>query len=139
MEHGMKGTAMEETNVSAGAPIACSLESGAFRERLAWIAKLNRTALLDARRESLRLFLTYGRDHADQVREMVQREQQCCAFLGFELQEGDDSVTLSIEAPENAADALDAVFEPFLPSETGSAGCGCTATGDTRRPDHGCS
>ena len=134
----LKGIVMENTDFSAEAPIACSLESGAFRERLAWIADLNRAALLDAQREGLRLILTYRRDHADQVREMVRREQQCCAFLGFELQVGDDSVTLAIAAPESAADALDAVFEPFLPSETGNAGCGCTATRDPGRLDHGC-
>lgn len=32
-------------------PIACTLGAGAYRERLAWIAELNRSALQSVRRE----------------------------------------------------------------------------------------
>jgi hypothetical protein len=102
---------------SEQAPIACTLESGDFRQRLAWIAELNRDALRAQRRDGLRLELTYAPTALDRVREMVAREQDCCAFLTFDLQEEPDTVRLVIEAPENARDALDAVFEPFQAPE----------------------
>jgi hypothetical protein len=39
--------------------IACTLSTGDLETRLAWIAELNRTALLSERRDGLRLELTY--------------------------------------------------------------------------------
>lgn len=127
-----------KTAFSADAPIACTLETGEFKERLDWIAELNREALLDTRREGLRLVLTYRPDHAERVREMVRRERQCCAFLGFDLKEEEDNLTLAIDAPGGAADALDAVFEPFLAAKPRSAGCGCSKTPDGRNDHNGC-
>lgn len=127
-----------ETSPSADTPIACILKAGEFRKRLDWIAKLNRAALLDARREGLRLILTYRPDHAERVGEMVRREQQCCAFLDFELTEERDNVTLIINAPEGATDALDSVFEPFLAATPRHGGCGCAATSGGEGEDDGC-
>lgn len=95
-------------------PIACTLQPGDFQQRLAWIGALNRDALRSRRRDGLRLELTYARGALGRVREMVAREQDCCAFLDFHLRADDDSVRLVIEAPEPALDMLDAVFEPFL-------------------------
>jgi hypothetical protein len=50
------------------------------------------------------------------VREMVAKEQSCCAFLAFELSETDTNVRLTITAPERARDAADALFEQFVPA-----------------------
>lgn len=127
-----------EIAYSANAPIACTLQIGELRERLEWIAQLNRAALLDGRREGLRFILTYRPDHAERVREMVRREQQCCAFLGFDLEEEEKSVTLVIEAPRDAADALDAIFEPFLDATPTHAACGCPASSGERGEGNGC-
>jgi hypothetical protein len=91
-------------------PIACTLGAGEFGKRLDWIAELNGAALLDVQRKGPRLILTYRREHADRVREMVRQEQQCCGFLGFDLREDEGRVTLVIKSPEGAADALDAIF-----------------------------
>lgn len=123
-----------ESSPSADTPIACALGTGEFRERIDWIAELNRAALLDARREGSRFILTYRPDHAGRVREMVHWERQCCAFLGFDLKEEEDSVTLVIEAPKAAGDALDAIFEPFL----AATAAGCSPTSDERGEDNGC-
>jgi hypothetical protein len=46
--------------IPEAAPIACTLNTRSLEERLAWIANLNRRALLDASRGDLRLELTYG-------------------------------------------------------------------------------
>src|ERR671919_1304737 len=110
-------------------PIACTLGSADFRQRLAWIADLNRDALRAQRREGLRLELTYAPAALDRVREMVARERNCCAFLTFDLQQEADAVRLVIEAPEDARDVLDAVFEPFQAREPAAAVCGCSSAG----------
>jgi hypothetical protein len=126
-----------ETAPSTDTPIACTLETGEFKERLGWIAELNREALLDARREGLRLTLTYRPDEAERVREMIRREQQCCAFLGFDLREEQESLTLVIEAPQSAADGLDAIFEPFVAATPRCGGCGCSTTSGQEGEDNG--
>lgn len=105
------------------APIACTLAAGAYQERVAWIAKLNRSALRSNRREGTRLVLTYNPGAAARVREMVHRERQCCAFLDFELREDESSASLIITAPEAVQNALDAVFDPFLTASNSAGGC----------------
>lgn len=98
------------------APIACTLQPGDYKERLAWIAELAREGLLDVNRKDLRLELKYASSVADRVREMVHNEQQCCAFLNFDLSEIDEGVRLTITAPERAREVADALFEQFLPA-----------------------
>ena len=83
-------------------PIACTLPSGEFSERMVWIAGLNRASLLRHQQQDLHLELMYAGDAVAQVRELVRREQQCCAFLTFVLREQEGTVTLTIDAPESA-------------------------------------
>ena len=127
-----------EMAISTDTPIVCTLGEGDFKERLDWIAKLNRTALLNARRNGTQLVLTYRPDHADDVREMVRREALCCVFLGFELDQNGDGVVLVIGAPHSATDTLDAIFQPFLTRTPPSADCGCSETSSQQGEDHGC-
>ena len=107
-------------------PIACTLGSGDFQNRVAWIADLNRDALRSQRRNGLRLELTYAAAALDRVREMVAREQECCAFLTFDVRIEREVIHLVIKAPESARDALDAVFEPFQGREPDASACGCS-------------
>ncbi len=102
------------------APIACTLQPGDYRERLAQIAELARDGLLGVSRDDLRLQLRYAPEVADRVREMVGQEQECCAFLNFELMETSEDLRLTITAPERAREVADALFEPFVPSGTSS-------------------
>lgn len=108
-------------------PIVCSLAAGDYRERLAWIVELNRDALRQQRRNDLRLELTYAPQAAARVREMVKREQECCAFLTFELREDADATRLAIVAPEAAREDADLLFEPFQSTNQTEASCACTA------------
>jgi len=101
--------------MSTQPPIACTLAPGDFRDRLAWIADLNRTALLSCRQQRLTLELTYRIEAVDRVRELVRREQECCGFLRFALREEPDVVCLTIILPEDARDGLGVLFAPFLP------------------------
>ncbi len=108
-------------------PIACTLDTGNMKTRMAWIANLNAAALKESRHEGLRLELTYDRAARDDVLQMVRNEQECCAFLTFTVREEPDTIRITIDAPEAARDAGDAVFAPFLSDESGprSSGCGC--------------
>jgi hypothetical protein len=96
-------------------PIACTLEPGDYHERLTWIADLARDGLLSVSRHDLRLELRYAPSVAERVREMAGKEQECCAFLTFELSETDEGVRLNITAPERAREVADALFEQFVP------------------------
>ena len=54
---------------------------------------MTREGLVDASREDLRLELKYEPGVADRVRGMVRKEQQCGAFLNFDLSENDEGVS----------------------------------------------
>jgi 2-polyprenyl-6-methoxyphenol hydroxylase-like FAD-dependent oxidoreductase len=47
---------------------------------------------------------------------IIDKEQQCCAFLHFELSEIDEGVRLTITAPERAREVAAALFEQFVPA-----------------------
>jgi hypothetical protein len=96
-------------------PIACTLTSGDLRDRLAWIATLNRDALRGYDRIDLTLRLRYVPQAVQQVRELMRQEQACCAFLTFEMHEETDAAILTLKAPEEARSIIDALFEAFLP------------------------
>ena len=97
-------------------PIACTLQGTSSQERLAWIEELARDGLRAVTRDDLRLELSYTADVAGRVREMVGKEQVCCAFLNFELTETGEEVRLTIKVPERAREVADALFEQFVPS-----------------------
>ncbi len=120
----VKGEVNAMTNAGS-APIACTLNPGDYKSRLAWIADLSRDALRSQTRRDLQLQLIYSADAGQRVREMVRKEQDCCAFLTFHLDESPDEIRLTIEAPESARDAADMLFDQFLPSAEARAGCGC--------------
>jgi hypothetical protein len=95
-------------------PIACTLTPGEYHARLAWIAELGRDALLGSERRGLVLELRYALEAADRVREMVRKEQACCAFLTFDLEETPREIRLTIRAPEGARGAIALLFGQFL-------------------------
>jgi len=95
-----------------------------FKTRLAWIADLNRKSLKQTHRADLQLTLTYDHGALRQVEELVERERACCSLLSFAILSDKDGVSLSITAPEDAREAADSVFEPFM-SARQSSGCYC--------------
>jgi hypothetical protein len=95
-------------------PIACLLGTNDFQERTRWIRELTSRHLRAAERRALSIQLTYAPEPA-QVRKLVSREQTCCAFLRFELQEDAEAVYLTITAAERARGAVDALFAQFAP------------------------
>ena len=106
--------------------IACTLDAGDLKERLAWIAGLNARALRSARRDGLKLTLDYAPEAIDDVRKMVAGEQTCCAFLKFTIAERSNVVRVSVEAPEAAREAAEALFEPLSSKRPlAQSACGC--------------
>ena len=106
-------------------PIACTLTAGNFKDRIAWIGELTRDALRSYERQDLALDLRYTPEAADRVREMVRKEQECCAFLTFEIHENVDELRLTITAPEQAREAADQLFEQFAASAPTKPVLGC--------------
>jgi len=109
-------------------PIACTLAPGAFKDRLAWIAALNKDALRTYARRDLVLELSYAREARERVHEMVRNEQACCAFLAFELHEAGNEIRLTVTAPEGAREAADALFAQFVASAPAPSSCACASS-----------
>src|SRR6516162_2655622 len=83
-------------------PIACTLSGEARQDRRAWIDALAREAI-------------------PRIQDMLRKEQACCGFLTFEMEERPQELWLIIRAPEAARAAADVLFAQF----TGSAGSPC--------------
>jgi hypothetical protein len=109
-------------------PIACTLAPGAFNDRLAWIAALNKDALRKYARRGLVLELSYALEARERVHEMIRDEQRCCGFLAFELHETANEIRLTITAPETAREAADALFEQFVANAPAPSSCACATS-----------
>ena len=109
-------------------PIACTLAPGAYKDRLAWIAALNRDALRKYERRGLVLELSYGPEVRERLHGMVRKEQTCCAFLTFNLNEVGNEIRLTITAPETAREAADGLFEQFVANASAKSSCGCATS-----------
>ena len=109
-------------------PIACTLAPGAFKDRLAWMAALNKDALRKYARRDLVLELSYALEARERVHEMVRNEQACCTFLAFELHETGNEIRLTITAPERAREAADELFEQFVANAPAPSSCACATS-----------
>jgi hypothetical protein len=87
-------------------PIACTLSATDYRVRLAEIAALSRELLRHVERRGLTLDLRYAPEAAARVRQLVEQERTCCAFLEFDLQESAHDVRLLVTVPPAAAEAV---------------------------------
>jgi hypothetical protein len=105
--------------------IACTLAPGKLKDRLAWIAALNKDALRKCERRGLVLELNYAPEARERVHEMVRNEQACCAFLAFELHEAGNEIRLTVTAPERAREAADTLFEQFVANAPAPSSCAC--------------
>ena len=101
-------------------PIACTLPPDELGGRL---DDFTRHLFAHLRRmerpEPTRLRLVLGGDaDPEAVRELLVREQGCCAFLGFSLTAGEEGLVADLRVPAGAAPVLDALAglaEPATP------------------------
>jgi hypothetical protein len=115
-------------------PIACTLTPGALKDRMGWIATLNRDALRKYVRRDLALELNYAPEARERVRQLVRNEQRCCAFLDFRLRETEGEIRLTVTAPEAARENADALFEPFIVNAPASPSYACAASSPVVAP-----
>ena len=92
-------------------PIACSLHPNEFAGRLedfrqAVFTHLRGIEQADPTR--LRLILAGGVD-PKAVRELLVREQECCAFLSYTIVPGEGRLLADLQVPAEAAPALDGI------------------------------
>lgn len=92
---------------------ACTLPTTEQPLRLAELDALFTTAVSTVERPTarhLRIALAGGIDLADTVRDLAERETQCCAFFTFTVHAvGPGQVRLDIEVPAGNVDVLDAL------------------------------
>lgn len=100
-------------NNDASPIIACSLAKHDYDARISEFRALASRALRDVRREPLSLHLTYDPAFADQVRNLAERERDCCSFLAITVDEDCRGIHLHITAPEEARLAANELFRDF--------------------------
>ena len=84
-------------------PIACTLPAGEVPVRLALIDDLVAGALLDRAPVPGGIRLRFRSEAEDRVRELVDLEARCCAFLDFTVGRDGDVVTVDVIGPWRAA------------------------------------
>jgi hypothetical protein len=92
-------------------PIACTLSPNDYAGRLADFRRSVFAHLVGLERPEptrLRLLLAAGTD-PEAVRELLVREQGCCAFLGFTITAGGGRLVAELHVPADAAAALDGI------------------------------
>ena len=109
-------------------PVACTLGPDDLKGRLNRISQLAQRYLLDQRREGPALHLLYAREAAPELKSIVALEQECCAFLGFELVEHTKVVELTVTAPADADDFAGVLFEHFSASAVDAAAPRCATS-----------
>jgi hypothetical protein len=115
------------------APIACTLGPDDLRQRLQQISDLTARYLRAQVREGRTLHLRYDVQAAAELRTLVAQEQQCCAFLDFDLLEVNGEVLLSITAPAEASEFASLLLDHFVAKQphvamqccVPAAACGC--------------
>ena len=95
--------------------IACTLTGDYFVQRTAWIRSLAKDHLIDVQRTPLSLRLTYAKQAAGKITELVAKERACCAFLDFKTREIANGVELTVTAPAEAAETAHFLFDHFAP------------------------
>ena len=90
-------------------PTACSLDPGAARSQLGeWRQVLGRAAVRAERVSPNRLEVTLSAgSEIGSVIDMARRETACCRFFRFTVEISVERLALTVEVPDDAAEALD--------------------------------
>ena len=88
-------------------PIACTLTGASLAERAAWLRRLGTAALIEGVRSGDRLALRFRPEAADDIRELVRAEAECCPFLSFERRDRKRDLLLTVAGPPQAGPVLD--------------------------------
>ncbi len=96
-------------------PIACSLTAAEMPKRLAEMAAIGQSSLLSVDTLDARAVLRFraGAEMRERLEAIVVAEAQCCAFLCMELRDEDDTLVLSVQAPEGAEPVMGDLVAAF--------------------------
>jgi hypothetical protein len=89
-------------------PIACTLSAMDLRARGEELRALGADGLLDATDEEGRAVLHFRPDASvrKRVEAVVAAESECCAFLDFRVEHGEEATVLTISAPNGGAEMV---------------------------------
>jgi hypothetical protein len=89
-------------------PIACTLTPTDLRARGEELRALGGDGLLGTSEEDRRAVLRFRPDPSvrERVEAVVAAESECCAFLDFGVEHGDDATVLTISAPNGGAEMV---------------------------------
>ncbi|MBA2638884.1 MAG: hypothetical protein H0U77_02570 [Nocardioidaceae bacterium] len=107
----------DHEEVSGLVPSACTLPTAAHPVRVAEFDDLFRAALRTTERcGPTRLVLTFASapGRVEMVRDLTEREAECCSFLTFALAEHADLLLLEVIVSSPHIDVLDAIAERAL-------------------------
>jgi len=115
--------------------MACTLGPQDLRQRFAAIRELAHRALLSHEQVGLTLRLRYVATAAADLERLVALEQDCCAFLRFDLLRQADEVGLDITAPSEADEFAPLLYAHFVGDARAAAAsqaersspCACTS------------
>ena len=97
-------------NQTGGEPeqIACSLPADDLQRRLREWSELGSEALITENTEGNVKTTVWRRrgDVAVRLKSLVDAERRCCSFLGFDLEESEDEITMKITFPPGAEGML---------------------------------
>lgn len=96
-------------------PIACTLSPADMPRRAADIRALGRDALVAVERSEASATLRFRRDPdiRDRLEAIVAAESECCAFIDFELADGDDAIVLTLRAPDGGEPGMHMLADLF--------------------------
>jgi hypothetical protein len=86
-------------------PLACTLDAGELEQRSDRWRRVSRRALIESSFASETTRLRYRAEDGvgEELRELVELERVCCAFLDFSLHELDGELLLEVSGPPESA------------------------------------
>ncbi len=96
------------TGLEEQLPAACTLGSGPGRDQLARWQAMDASHLIDRSRAPAELVVRYRVDaHSRrELRELVDVERDCCAFLRWDVTDGTDTLRVSVRGTPSELDTL---------------------------------
>jgi hypothetical protein len=93
-------------------PIACTLDAPQAADRQAFIERLWADGLIshEATPTGRRAYLRHSPGVERRVRELIEAEARCCAFLAFDLADDEDRLVLEINGPAAAGPVIESFF-----------------------------
>ncbi len=100
---------------------SCNLDEQGAAQRNAEFADVVQRGLRHRKRTPDRVWLTFERKEGleEDIRELVQRESQCCGFFSFDVAVGEGDIVVEVTAPAGKTAYLDALYRATDPQQRG--------------------